>query len=126
MFDRQSGIRPSLTVASTTMSRVVEAREHWFLRYHAFAGWGFAEFFVISQTALPALLFIPGLQPLRVLIRTSAFAVSLVALFWYSRAKPRPRHRHPAEKCLVLCLVCLAIMIFHPTTNSLLAGLAQA
>src|SRR5713101_6617218 len=90
---------------------------------NALMGWGFPELFVISQTALPALLYIPGLQPLRVLIRTSAYAVSLAALFWYRFAKPRPWHRHPAEKWLMLCLVWLAIMVFHPTTNSSLAGL---
>jgi hypothetical protein len=93
--------------------------------HHACAAWGFPELFVISQTALPALLYIPGLQPVRVLIRTSAFAISLAALFWYMHARPRPRQRHPAEKWLILCLAYLALMIFHPNTNSLLAGFAQ-
>ena len=41
--------------------------------------WGFAEVFVISQTALPALLYLPGSQPFRLPIRISAFAISLAA-----------------------------------------------
>ena len=125
MLVRQSELRPSLTIASTMVPRFRVARGYSLLRHHAFVGWGFPELFVISQTALPALLYIPGLQPLRVLIRTFAFAVSLAALLWYTRARPRPWYRHPAEKWLILCLAYLAIMIFHPTTNSLLAGFAQ-
>jgi hypothetical protein len=33
------------------------------------AAWGFPEFFVISQTAIPALLYLPGSQPFRLYIR---------------------------------------------------------
>ena len=39
--------------------------------------WGFAEWFAISQTALPAILILPGTQAVRLPIRISAFAVSL-------------------------------------------------
>ena len=46
------------------------------------APWGFPEVFVISQTALPALLYLPGTQPFRLPIRISAFAISLAALAW--------------------------------------------
>ena len=45
--------------------------------------WGFAEVFVISQTALPALLYLPGSQAFRLPIRFSAFAISLAAFGWY-------------------------------------------
>ena len=44
--------------------------------------WGFAEFFIISQTALPALLFLPGTQAFRLPIRFAAFAISLAAFAW--------------------------------------------
>ena len=60
---------------------------------HARAPWGFPELFVISQTALPALLYLPGTQPFRLPIRISAFAISLVALAWWlvtSRHNIRP------------------------------------
>ena len=37
--------------------------------------WGFPELFVISQTALPALLYLPGSQAFRLPLRFSAFAI---------------------------------------------------
>jgi hypothetical protein len=43
---------------------------------------GFAEFFVISQTALPALLYFPGTQGIRLYIRIAPFAISLAAFAW--------------------------------------------
>jgi hypothetical protein len=88
--------------------------------------WGFAEWFVIAQTVLPALLYLPGTQPLRVPIRVGFYGLSLVALLWcllLPRASVRP---HPARPWLVVVIVWLSVMIFHPTTNTLLAGVAQA
>ncbi|HEY3883677.1 MAG TPA: hypothetical protein VGL62_00620, partial [Vicinamibacterales bacterium] len=46
--------------------------------------WGFAEVFIISQTALPALLFLPGLQGIRLPIRASAFLISVLAFVWWA------------------------------------------
>ena len=40
---------------------------------------GFAEVFIISQTALPALLYLPGSQAFRLPIRFGAFGISLAA-----------------------------------------------
>ena len=61
------------------------------------APWGFPEVFVISQTALPALLYLPGTQPFRLPIRISAFAISLAALAWWliesTTQHVRPRGR---------------------------------
>jgi len=58
-------------------------------------------------------------------IRSAAFAISLVALFWYAASPSRPRYHHPAQNWLILCLVYLGLMIFHPATNSLVTGIAQ-
>src|SRR4029453_19407856 len=57
--------------------------------------WGFPELFVISQTALPALLYLPGSQGFRLAIRASAFAISLGAFLWWQfqpsgRPPPHP------------------------------------
>ena len=41
--------------------------------------WGSAEFFVIAQTALPAVLYLPGTQPFRLYLRIAAFALSHTA-----------------------------------------------
>ncbi len=86
--------------------------------------WGLLEWFVIGQLVLPALMFLPGTQPWRLPIRTAAFAVSLMALaLWFEKSTRTPRH--PAQTWLVCITVYLALMLFHPTTNSLLAGVAQ-
>jgi hypothetical protein len=85
--------------------------------------WGFMEWFVIGQTALPALLFFPMMQPLRLPIRIGAFGASLIALavaWWLGRTR-----RHPSSTPLLFALAYLALMIFHPSTNTRLAGLAQ-
>jgi len=87
--------------------------------------WGFPEFFIIGQILAPAILFLPGTQPLRVLIRTAPFMVSVAALIWYGRKSFHTRPDAPAQKWLLLCSLCLVAMIFHPTTNSILAGMAH-
>src|ERR1700682_599237 len=88
--------------------------------------WGFPEFFVVSQLLAPAVLFLPGTQPLRVVIRMAPFLLSLGALFFYGKKAFHARLVVPAQKWLLLCSVWLVLMIFHPTTNSFLAGAAQA
>jgi hypothetical protein len=86
--------------------------------------WNFAEWFVLSQTFLPALLYLPGSQPFRVPIRMSCYGITLAALLYFWRNKQRLRP-HPAVPWLVASLVYLAIMLAHPTTNSPLSGMAQ-
>jgi hypothetical protein len=91
----------------------------------AAARWGFPEFFIISQTALPALLYLPGTQAFRLPIRTAAFAISLAAFAWWlaeSRAQVRTSK---AQSWVAAVMVLLAIMLFHPLTPSLGGGLAQ-
>lgn len=88
--------------------------------------WGFPELFILSQIILPAVLYIPGTQSLRVLIRMAPFLISLAALVWYGKKAFRTRLVAPAQKWLVICSLCLMVMVFHPTTNSFLAGAAHA
>jgi hypothetical protein len=87
--------------------------------------WGFPELFVVSQTALPALLYFPGTQGVRLPIRFSAFAVSLGAFVWWqlqSGVRP-PAHRAYSWVAGVMGL--LALMLFNPYTTSLVGGLAH-
>src|SRR4051794_28687869 len=85
-------------------------------------GGGFLEFFVIAQIMLPALLYLPGTQPLRVPIRVAPFALSLIGFIVW-QALPHKRVRwHPAAPLLAFVLVYLAGMVGMPTTNTLLAG----
>jgi hypothetical protein len=86
--------------------------------------WNFAEWFVISQTLLPALLYLPGSQAFRVPIRMACYGITLAALLYFWQNKPRLRP-HLAVPWLVASMVYLAIMLAHPTTNSLLSGVAQ-
>lgn len=86
--------------------------------------WGFAEFFIISQTALPALLYLPGTQSFRLGLRFSAFAISLLALAWYLVQPMRPK-LHPASKGVVAIIVLLGVMLGHPSTPSIVGGLAH-
>jgi hypothetical protein len=87
--------------------------------------WGFAEFFVISQTALPALLYLPGTQPFRLYIRIASFAISFATLIWWSLASAKTARPHRAHPYIVASMVYVVLMLFHPTTSSALAGLAQ-
>jgi hypothetical protein len=88
------------------------------------APWGFLEFFVISQTAFPAILFLPGTQAVRLPVRVAAYAISLLALAWWGRQLKRVAP-HPAQMWLLFAFCWLVLMIFHPTTNTTLAGVAQ-
>jgi hypothetical protein len=87
--------------------------------------WGFVEWFVVSQTAFPALLYLPGTQPLRVPIRIAAFAISFAALGLWLLQGRHTLQSHPSRPWLVGVVVWLAMMVFHPSTNTLVAGLAQ-
>ena len=87
---------------------------------------GFLEWFAIGQTALPALLYIPGTQGLRPVIRAGAFLISIAAFAYYYFNRRHGRvSQHPAGRWLTLVLACLLAMILHPDTDSLLAGVAQ-
>jgi hypothetical protein len=86
---------------------------------------GFVEWFVVAQTVIPALLFLPGSQSLRLPIRIGAYGAALAGLtLWWLRGKPRLL-RHPAERWLWIAGLWLAIMIAHPQTSSLSGGVGQ-
>ena len=87
--------------------------------------WGFAEFFVISQTALPALLFLPGTQGMRLPIRTAAFAISLAAFGWWLIESTVQVRMSKAQSWVAAIMALLAVMLFHPLTPSMTGGLAQ-
>ena len=106
---------------------VAEARRVGFARAAAPARvpFGFAEIFVISQTALPALLYLPGTQPFRLAIRISAFAISLGAFAWYQIESKTATPRSKAQPWVAAIMSLLALMLFHPETSSLTGGLAH-
>jgi hypothetical protein len=87
--------------------------------------WGFPEAFVISQTALPALLYLPGTQAMRTPIRVAAFAISLAAFAWWQVRSDLRVLPHRAVSWVAAVTGLLAIMLFHPSTSSLLGGFAH-
>ena len=91
--------------------------------------WGPAEFFVISQTAIPAALYLPGTQGVRVYVRVAAFLISMAFLAWWAFGALGPRKRqtlpHPAQPWLLAAIVYTAAMVLHPFTSSTLGGVAQ-
>jgi hypothetical protein len=87
--------------------------------------WGFAEVFIISQTALPALLYLPGSQAFRLPIRFSAFAISLGAFAWYQIESTSQAPRSAMQGWITAIMALLAVMLFHPETSSMLGGIAH-
>jgi hypothetical protein len=90
--------------------------------------WGWLEWFLIAQTFIPALLFLPGIGSVRVLIRVATFGVALIA--WFSiyqsgRALPGARS-FKVNPWLRFASGWLLLMVVSPLTNSIPAGLAQA
>jgi len=86
---------------------------------------GFAELFIISQTALPALLYLPGTQAFRLPIRISAFAISLAAFAWYQVERTSQAPRAKAQPWVAAIMALLAVMLLHPDTPSLRGGVAH-
>jgi hypothetical protein len=85
--------------------------------------WGFLEIFILAQVALPAVMYLPFAQPLRVPIRIAPFAISLFGFFFlFAGRRSVP---HPACSLLTLILLYLGIMIGSPSTNTWMAGAAQ-
>src|SRR5260221_4818658 len=87
--------------------------------------WGFAEIFIISQTALPALLYLPGSQAFRLPIRFSAFAISLGAFAWYQVESTTQAPRSKMQGWITAIMSLLGLMLFHPETSSLMGGIAH-
>ncbi len=89
--------------------------------------WGLAELFIVSQTALPAILYLPGTQELRVLLRVGAFVIPLVLLAWWGlrRGEREQGERHPAAPWAMAIVALVVLMVFHPMTTSLQGGVAH-
>ena len=88
------------------------------------ARWGFPEFFVISQTAIPALLYLPGSQQFRLYIRIASFAISFATLVWWAVAVARSSRPHSARRGSSRAGIHRR-HVLPPTTSSILVGIAQ-
>jgi hypothetical protein len=86
--------------------------------------WGLPEWFAVAQVAGPALLYLPGAQAFRAPLRIGVFALSLLGLVWCLRSSLLTK-AHRSWTLLVIATVYMAVMILHPATNTMMAGLAQ-
>ena len=85
--------------------------------------WGWAEVFLAMQLLWGLLLFVPGIQSYRTVVRAVPYIVSGGALVYYFRqAKGEPLH--DSSKWLVLSLALLLLNLLHETSHWG-AGLAQ-
>lgn len=87
--------------------------------------WGFAELFVIAQSALPAILIMPGTQAIRLPIRMSAFLIPLAAFAWWVLNSETNHLPSRAQTWIFAVMFLLALMLFHPSTPSFMGGLAH-
>lgn len=87
---------------------------------------GLAEWFALSLTLLPALMFLPGSQSYRLPLRAGAYGISLYAFVaWWFHRGGRREGKHPSEPWLLFATVVLVLSIAHPFTSSLTAGVGQ-
>jgi hypothetical protein len=86
----------------------------------ASAAWvqSFIVFLIVGQLAL----LLPVLGPLRLLVRMAVFGVSLLFL----ALLPGRGTWHPSARPALCVLAILGLSLFHPHTNTVLAGTAQA
>src|SRR3954471_11884236 len=90
--------------------------------------WGWLEVFVLSQTFLPALLFVPGLSAVRTPLRIAAYAIAPVAWFfvaWRGR-RAAAADSFPARPWLLVATAWLALSVLHPNSYTIVAAAAQA
>ena len=89
--------------------------------------WTWLEWFAVSQTLVPALLFVPGLEGLRTLTRVAVFGIALAAgalVYSGQRRRGVGRQAFAPLPWLAVGLAWMAVSIGHPDTNSLSAGFA--
>jgi hypothetical protein len=82
---------------------------------------------VISQTVLPALVFVPGIMSLRTVFRISAYGVAPLAwVVLMAQGKSGiGAVSFPPRPWLIFCGIWLGVSILHPNSYSLTASLAE-
>ncbi len=83
---------------------------------------GWIHAFVLLQFILQIMLLFPQFGVLRVFMRIASFALSIFLLFWLKGSGLK----HPAKGAAIAIIVIIVLNFFwHPSLNSILAGLAQ-
>lgn len=90
--------------------------------------WGWLEWFFIVQSALTAVMFIPGTTPIRTFTRIAYYMLGLVA--WIGVAagqkKATVSGSFPSRPWLIFCIVWLLLSLAHPNSYSPVAAFGHA
>ena len=86
--------------------------------------WGWVELFAVMQLLYGALLFVPGAQQYRVVVRSAPYVASLAALLVFLVRRHPREPLSPSGKWLLASFALLAANLLHAETR-LQAGLAQ-
>jgi len=85
--------------------------------------WGWPEWYLVAQTALPALLYLPGTQAIRLPLRMGPFVLGFIA-FALVHIKRGRLAAHPSVPWLISVCVLLFLLLAHPMTE-IGEGIAQ-
>jgi hypothetical protein len=85
--------------------------------------WGWPEWYLVAQTALPALLYLPGTQAVRLPLRMGPFVLGFIA-FAMVHNQRRRLAAHPSVRWLISVCVLLFLLLVHPMTD-IGGGIAQ-
>ena len=90
--------------------------------------WTWLERFLVIQSLLPAMLFVPGISAARVVIRIAIFLAPLAIWFAVIQSGRSKAGSDTYPASFILKLVCglLGLLIFHWGSPSILAAAAQA
>ena len=90
--------------------------------------WGWLEWFAVSLTLFPALLFLPGATVVRPFLRIAAYLMGPFAWMMVARQnRPEvPGHAFAARPWLIFCGFWLVLSIAHPNSYSIVAATAEA
>jgi hypothetical protein len=88
-----------------------------------FANAGWMETFVFSQFLLPAVLFLPGAQSFRIVVRTLPYLFCALLLPVY-HAQVKKVRLPTCSRFLIAALLLLVLELLHPQ-SALIAGIAQ-
>src|SRR5258708_23593881 len=108
----------SMNIAAVHPPRMLLRR-----RSGVFANVGWMEVFVFCQFLLPAVLFLPGAQSFRTVVRTLPYlSCALLLPVYHSHIKGVKLA--PSGRLLIAAFILLVLELLHPE-SALLAGIAQ-
>lgn len=111
-------------MTATTLAQPYAQPEHVVVRQPRWwSNWTALEWFVVVQYLSTALLFVPGAQSVRMIIRTLPYLLGGIMLFTV-RGRTNTARPPAGTTAIALAMLTLTLNMLHPSTQAL-AGLAQ-